>query len=146
MAFAADIWAVAKPELARRPWWMNLMWAFCLYMTFIYVPWDLFIKPLAEDQEVWFGLMLHGWAAKAGAVAHWAVYGAGAYGFWRMSRWMWPWAAVYVAQIVFSMVVWNLVDDRGGVIAALISGAIFLVPTVALWRAKGRFRGHLGTT
>ena len=139
MAVAADVWAGLKRLLAGRPWWMNGLWAFCLYMTFVYVPWDIFIKPVAEDQEVWFGLMLEGWAAKAGALAHWVVYGAGAYGFWRMARWMWPWAAVYVAQVALAMVVWNLTDERGGVMAAAISGAIFLVPTVALWRAREAF-------
>lgn len=141
MAFAADVWTVVRPVLAPRPWWMNLMWAFCLYMTFIYVPWDVLFKPLAEDQEVWFGFMLYGWVAKVGGVAHWIVYGAGAYGFWKMSRWMWPWAAVYVGQVALAMAVWNLLDDRGSVVAAAISGAIFLVPTVALWRAKDRFAG-----
>ena len=49
----------------RRHWWMNLMWYFCLYMTFVYLPYDLFIKPVAEDREVWFGFMLEGWAAKS---------------------------------------------------------------------------------
>ena len=41
-----------RNNLALRPWWMNLIMAFCAYMTFIYVPWDLFIKPVAVDQEV----------------------------------------------------------------------------------------------
>ncbi len=41
---------------------------------------------------VWLGFMLTGWAAKATEPLHWLIYGAGAYGFWKMSRWMWPWA------------------------------------------------------
>ena len=44
-----------KAEWAKRPWWMNLIWLFCLYMTFIYMPFDMFYKPVAEDAEVWFG-------------------------------------------------------------------------------------------
>jgi len=24
---------------------------------------------------------------------HWLIYGAGAFGFWKMRPWMWPWAA-----------------------------------------------------
>jgi uncharacterized membrane protein (DUF2068 family) len=140
MGLAGDVWAVTKLALAKRPWWMNLLWGFCLYMTFIYLPFDVFIKPVEEDQEVWFGLMLHGWAAKAGALAHWFVYGAGAYGFWRMKRWMWPWAAVYVAQVALAMAVWPLLYGPG-VLAGAIAGAIFLVPTIALWRAKDAFRG-----
>ena len=35
---------------------------FCLYMALVYMPWDIFIKPVAEDQEVWFGYMFTGWA------------------------------------------------------------------------------------
>lgn len=120
---------------------MTLLWAFCLYMTFAYMPFDLFFKPVAEDEEVWFGFVLTGWAAKATEPLHWLIYGAGAYGFWKMSRWMWPWAAVYAAQVMIAMLVWNLVDPRGaGWIAGLVAAAIFAVPTVALWRAKARFR------
>ena len=52
-------------ELGLRPLWMNGLLAFCAYMTFIYMPFDIFIKPVAEDQEVWFGFMLTGWWAKA---------------------------------------------------------------------------------
>ena len=30
------------------------MFYFCCYMTFIYMPFDMFIKPVAEDKEmVW---------------------------------------------------------------------------------------------
>jgi len=128
-------------ELHRRPWWMNVLWAFCLYMTFIYMPFDLFFKPVAEDEEVWFGFVLTGWAAKATEPLHWLIYGAGAYGFWKMSRWMWPWAGVYAAQVMVAMLVWNLVDARGGGwIPGLIAAAVFAVPTAALWLAKRHFR------
>ena len=137
----AAIWPTVVAELRRRPWWITLLWAFCLYMTFIYLPFDLFFKPVAEDEEVWFGFVLTGWAAKATAPLHWLIYGAGAYGFWKMSRWMWPWAAVYAAQVMVAMLVWNLVDPRGGGwVAGLIAGAIFAVPTAALWFGKGHFR------
>ena len=127
-------------ELRRRPWWMNLLWGFCLYMTFIYLPFDLFVKPVADDEEVWFGFVLYGWAAKLTAPLHWLIYAAGAYGFWKMSRWMWPWAAVYVGQVSFAMLVWNLTDPRGGMVPGIIAAVVVAVPTVALWRAKGRFR------
>ena len=127
-------------ELRRRPWWMNVLWAFCLYMTFIYLPYDLFFKPVAEDEEVWFGFVLRGWAAKATEPLHWLIYAAGAYGFWKMSRWMWPWAAFYAAQVAIAMLVWNIIDSRGSVFMGIVSAAIFVVPTVALWRAKERFR------
>ena len=38
--------------------------AFCAYMTVIYLPFDLFFKPVSDDQEVWFGILFSGWAAK----------------------------------------------------------------------------------
>ena len=134
-------------ELRRRPWWMNVLWGFCLYMTFIYLPYDLFFKPVAEDEEVWFGFVLHGWAAKLTAPLHWLIYAAGAYGFWKMARWMWPWAALYTAQVAIAMLVWNLIDERGGGwTAGLVSAAIIALPTVALWRARGRFRPASGAS
>ena len=120
---------------------MNVLWGFCLYMTFIYLPYDLFVKPVAADEEVWFGFVLRGWAAKLTAPLHWLIYGAGAYGFWKMSRWMWPWAAVYTAQIAIAMLVWSLIDERGGGwLTGLVSAAVIAVPTLALWRAKARFQ------
>ena len=127
-------------ELRRRSWWMNVLWGFCIYMTFIYLPFDLFLKPVAEDEEVWFGFVLTGWAAKATAPLHWLIYGLGAYGFWKMSRWMWPWAAAYSAQVMIAMLVWNLMDPRGGWVPGLIAAALFAIPTVALWRARDSFQ------
>ena len=131
-----------RTQWRARPWWMNLMLGFCLYMTFVYMPFDVLWKPVAEDEEVWLGITLHGWAAKATAPLHWLIYAAGAYGFWNMRRWMWPWAAVYVAQVSIAMLVWNLADPRGaGLAAGLVAGVLFAVPAVALWRARGAFIG-----
>ena len=128
-----------EDEYAKRPIWMHAIFLFCLYMTFIYVPWDLFIKPLDEDKEVWFGLLFEGWAAKAGAVAHWAVYGAGAWGFYRMRAWMHPWAGLYVAQVALSMFLWTYPEDRGGIVGGLIAGGLFMALAIALWVARDRF-------
>ncbi len=44
---------------------MSLIFYFCVFMTLIYVPFDLFLKPVAVDREVWFGFALTGWWAKA---------------------------------------------------------------------------------
>ena len=123
-----------------RPWWMSLIFYFCIYMTFIYMPFDLFLKPVVEDEEIWFGFTLTGWYAKATEPLHWLIYGLGAYGFWRMKKWMWPWASVYVAQIVIAMFVWNILKDNN-LMAASISALIFCIPMVALWRSKGKFTG-----
>jgi hypothetical protein len=120
-----------RSELARRPWWMNGLLGFCLYMTFIYMPFDLFGKSVESDDEVWFGVLVHGWAAKLTEPLHWAIYGAGSYGFWRMRPWMWPWAAVYAAQISIGMLVWNLLDPRGaGWLVGSGIASVFLLPTL----------------
>tara|TARA_B100000953_G_scaffold281472_1_gene258962 strand:- start:1022 stop:1444 length:423 start_codon:yes stop_codon:yes gene_type:complete len=121
-----------------RPWWMSLMFYFCVFMTVIYLPYDLFFKPVMEDQEIWFGFTLTGWWAKATEPLHWLIYGLLAYGFWRMKSWMWPWASAYVAQIVIAMFVWNMLND-GNLIAAFGSALIFSIPLIALWRSKDRF-------
>ena len=124
-------------ECQKRPWWMNLIFVFCLFMTFVYMPFDMFVKPVAEDQEVWFGIMLEGWAAKATAPLHWAIYALACFGFWRMRSWMWPWASVYTLQVAISMLVWNLL--RGSLVSGLVSFIVFLVPTVAFYRSRELF-------
>jgi len=124
-----------------RPHWLNALMLFCAYMAFAYVPWDFFFKPVESDEEVWFGILLTGWAAKATEPLHWAIYAAGAYGLYEMRSWMWPWAALYVLQIAIGMFVWSLLDERAwgwpvGVAAALP----FLALSVALWRARPLFQ------
>ena len=87
-----------RDQMNRRPIWMNALLLFSAYMALVYVPWDIFVKPIDRDVEVWFGLSFTGWAAKLLAFPHWAVYAAGMIGFWGMRSWMWPWASVYAAQ------------------------------------------------
>ena len=127
-------------EWRKRPWWMNLMLCFCLFMTFVYMPFDMFVKPVAQDQEVWFGLLLEGWAAKLTEPLHWAIYGAGAYGFWTMKTWMWSWGAIYSLQVAISMLLWSV--TRGSLIAGLVPFAVFMIPTVALYRNRELFRAR----
>jgi short-subunit dehydrogenase len=121
---------------------MNALLGFCLYMTVIYVPWDLFVKPVARDQEVWFGILFHGFSAKLLAIPHWLVYAAGVVGFWRMKRWMWPWAAVYAGQVAIGMVLWPLLYVGGwrGFFSAVLAGLAFGALTRALWRSRGLFQ------
>ena len=129
-------------EYRKRPWWMNLMFLFCLYMTFIYMPFDIFYKPVAEDAEVWLGFTLTGWWAKATAPFHWLIYGAGAWGFWKMSPKMHPWAALYVAQIAVAMLVWSVISPvGGGWVWGTISFVILMVPMTALLLGRRRFTG-----
>ena len=129
-----------KEDWFRRPWWMNLMFYFCVYMTIIYMPFDFFYKPVELDEEVWFGITLHGWYAKLTEPLHWIIYGLGAYGFWKMKSWMWPWASVYLLQVVIAMFFWNQLDPRGGgLVPGLISAAIFCVPLIAMVMAREKF-------
>ena len=131
-----------RAAFAGRPWWMNALMVFCAYMALLYMPWDIFIKPVAEDQEVWFGIMFTGWAAKLTAIPHWVIYAGGAYGFWQMKAWMWPWAAVYFAQVAIGMAVWPLIQFDGLQAVGMAVGAF--VPwawlTWALWRARALFQ------
>lgn len=122
-----------------RPVWMNAVMLFCAYMTFVYMPFDMFLKPVAEDQEVWFGIVLTGWAAKATEPLHWLIYGFGFYGFLKMKPWMWPWASLYVLQIAIGMVVWSAMDPRGG---GILTGALVSIPFIGLAIALGVYRGR----
>jgi short-subunit dehydrogenase len=135
-----------RHQLGRRPWWMNAMMLFCAYMALLYVPWDLFVKPVAVDEEVWFGVRFHGFAAKALAVPHWAMYAAGLVGFWGLHRWMHPWAAVYAAQMTIAMVVWPLLYVESGwrFVNAVAAGGVFGWITFVLWRARGWFQPPRG--
>jgi short-subunit dehydrogenase len=120
---------------------MNVLLVASAYLAFIFLPWDFFFKPVARDEEVWFGIMLRGWAAKATEPIHWAIYLAAAYGFWHMRPWMWPWAALYMGQLAFAILVWNIVYVGG--LAGAVAGVVSFVPCVlltgALWHAKDLF-------
>jgi len=131
-----------RDVLARRPGWMNALLGFCAYMTFVYLPFDFFVKPIARDEEVWFGVVLTGLAAKLTEPLHWALYAAGSYGFWRMRPWLWPWAALYAAQVAIAMAVWPLLEVGGakGLVMGAVSFAPFAALSVALWKARDRFQ------
>jgi hypothetical protein len=134
---------VAQPGPASRPWWIQGLFAFCVFMTFAYMPYDFFWKaltqPIESAQEVWLGFLLTGWAAKATEPLHWAIYAAGAYGFWRLPAWIWPASALYVAQIAIGMLVWCVTDERGpGWTAGLVSAALAGALALFLWLQRGR--------
>jgi len=116
---------------------------FCAFMAFVYVPWDFLWKPVARDQEVWLGIMLTGWGAKLTEPLHWAIYGAGFYGFYRMRAWMWPWAAAYAGSVALGMLVWSVLYlQRYGVLVGLLASAPFALLAYALWRAEAMFSGE----
>lgn len=124
-----------------RPWWMSVAMVFSAYMAFIYIPWDLFMKPMAEDVEVWFGIAFHGFWAKVLAIPHWLVYAAAVYGFRRRRPWMAFWAPAYVAQVAFGMFLWTAVQQGGftGILLGLIAAAPFVGLTYAFWSARDYF-------
>jgi hypothetical protein len=124
---------------------MTALLGFCAFMTFAYMPYDFFWKPVDHDQEVWLGFMLTGWAAKATEPLHWAIYGAGTYGFWKMRPWLHPWAALYTASVAIGMLVWAVTAPHGpGVLVGLAALAPFAALAYALWRARDRFRPRAG--
>lgn len=133
-----------KALLVGRPLWMNVLMVFCAYMTFIYMPFDLFYKPVEQDEEVWFGFMLHGWWAKATEPLHWLIYGAGMYGFLKMKSWMFPWAALYTFQVAISMLVWSLLYGGGNVLVGAVAALPFVILGVMLWQARSQFNGMVG--
>ena len=126
--------------LQGRPAWVNAVMIFCGYMALLYVPWDLFVKPVESDVEVWFGYMFTGWAAKVAAVPHWIVYAVFAYGLYHMRTWVWPWLAVYVAQIAVGMLVWSVVaiGGLGGWLSGLVTFAVFGSLASYIWSARDR--------
>jgi hypothetical protein len=125
--------------MRARPTWVNLLLAFTAFMAFVYTPWDMLVKPVAEDQEVWFGLLLTGWAAKATEPLHLAIYAAFSWGLWKMRPWMRFWGTFWVVQIAIGMLVWNLTDARGSVLGGLVSGLVFAWLARVYWRAGSVF-------
>ena len=134
MAQAASI---VKAALAGRPWWVNAVLVFCAYMTFIYVPWDFFGKPVHEDVEVWFGFALHGDWAKRTEPIHWLIYAFGTYGFWKMRPWVWPAAALYTLQIAVAMMVWALLEENVHWAVGIPSLLAFSALAYVFWRMRG---------
>jgi len=125
----------------ERPAWMNVTMIFCAYMAFIYMPWDIFVKPMAEDEEVWFGVLFTGFWAKVLAFPHWFIYAAAVYGFRRRRPWMAFWAPAYAAQVAFGMYLWRAIETGGfsGIIVGLFPALPFIGLTYAFWNARDYF-------
>ncbi len=131
-----------KDLFRDRPAWINVLMVFSSYMAFIYMPWDIFWKPVAEDQEVWFGIMFTGWWAKLMALPHWFIYAAATHGIRRRRPWVCTWGAFYTAQISIGMLVWNISTfgfSLLGILLGLISAAPFALLTLALADAREHF-------
>lgn len=127
----------------RHPWYVGIWFGFCLYMTFIYGPFDTLGKlaytEIADAEEVWFGIMLRGTAAKLTEPLHWALYAALAFGLWKERGWAWLGSAFWLAQIGVGSLIWSLGEEGGrygwmGLAAVLLFG----VWAAALWRTRPR--------
>jgi len=129
-----------QQELQRRPWWMNIVFVWCVILA-LGVPYELLSRPVAEDIEVWFGFELTGWLAKGGGFIHVLIFTAGTWGFWKMRAWIWPWAAVYVAQVAISHLMWSELSPNGrGWPTGLIQAVGITIIAVLLWRARPLFQ------
>lgn len=131
-----------QEQLKARPWWMNILFVWCTLLA-LGVPIELITRPVSEDVEVWFGIEFMGWAAKAGGLLHAIIFAVGTWGFWKMRPWMWPWAALYVAQVALSHLVWSELspNGRGWPIGLLQTAGISII-VVLLWRAKPLFQNN----
>jgi short-subunit dehydrogenase len=125
----------------ERPWWMSAVMVFCAYMAFVYMPWDIFVKPVSEDEEVWFGLLFTGWWAKFLAIPHWLVYAAGVYGFRRRRPWMGFWTTAYTAQVAFGMYLWTALETGGfsGLLVGVFPALPFAGLSWAFWNGRDYF-------
>ena len=119
-----------------RPRWATALAAFCAATVVFLAARDVLL-PHVRDTEVWFGFEVHGLAARLTAPLHWAIYATGAWGFWNLRRWVWPWASVYAFSIAFGHLVWNVTSQAGGGFGAgLWQLALFSVPAIALLWAR----------
>lgn len=124
------------PEQPTRPWWATGLALFCAGTLLFLAARDLFV-PHVRDTEVWLGFEVHGRAARLTAPLHWAVFAAGAWGYWHVRPWIWPWASVYAFVIAGSHLIWNLTSPSGGGLAAgLWQLALFSIPALALLWAR----------
>lgn len=118
---------------ARRPLQATALAAFCAATVVFLAARDLLL-PDVRDTEVWLGFELHGRAARLTAPLHWAIFALGAWGFWRVRPWVWPWASAYAFSIAVGHLVWNLTSDAGGGLGAgLWQLALFSIPAGILW-------------
>jgi hypothetical protein len=127
-----------RPGLSpgNRPWWATALAIFCAATVVFLIARDLMI-PEVRDVEVWFGLEIHGPLAWLTAPLHWAIFAIGAWGYWRVRPWIWPWPSVYAFTVAFGHLVWNLTSPSGGGwLDGLLQVLLFSIPAIALLFAR----------
>jgi hypothetical protein len=78
---------------------------FCAATVVFLAARDLFV-PHVRDVEVWFGIEVHGAAARWSAPLHWAIFAFGAWAFGRAKPWAPRAAAIYVLYVALSHAIW----------------------------------------
>lgn len=79
--------------------------------------------------------------ALATAPLHWAIFAAGAWGFWAGRPWILPAAAGYVFYVALSHLIWSEASPHGrGWPIGLIQAVAIWVPGALLLRAHARRR------
>jgi hypothetical protein len=117
---------------------MTALALFCLATVAFLIPRDL-VLPATRDVEVWLGFELRGTAARLTAPLHWAIFLAGAYGFWLQRPWILPAAAAYAFYVALSHLVWSEASPNGhGWPAGLAQALALSIPGVLLLRAWRR--------
>jgi len=121
---------------------MTALAVFCLLTVVFLVPRDLFFAE-TRDVEVWLGFEVRGTAALLTAPLHWALFGLGAWGFWRARPWITPCAAIYLFYVALSHLIWSEVSANGqGWAVGLAQAAAISVPGALLLRAQARARSR----
>ena len=109
---------------------------FCGSAVLFLVVRDLLL-PEVREVEIWLGFEIHGWLALASAPLHWAIFVVGAWGFWQLRPWIWPWASLYAFYVALSHFIWNQTSPSGaGIAAGLLQFALLSIPAVCLLLAK----------
>jgi hypothetical protein len=127
-------------EVSRRPWWMTGLAAFCVATVLFLVPRDLFFAE-TRDVEVWLGFEVRDRAALLTAPLHWALFLAGAWGFWTQRPWILRAAAVYAFYVALSHLIWSEASPSGrGWPAGVVQALALSVPGILLLRAHHRAR------
>jgi hypothetical protein len=139
----ARLFARTRELLRRFPLAVSGVFLFSLFMTFVYGPYDVLVKPftqsLAQAEEVWLGFMLRGWAAKLTEPLHWLIYAGLSYGFYRERAWAWPLASLYTLQVAIGMFLWSWIHASqlpGMKVAGVGIALLFAWVAAAVWRAR----------
>ena len=133
--------------MQARSRWATALALLCASTFVFLVTRDIFV-PHVRNTEIWFGFELRGWLAWLTAPLHWLLFGLGAWGYWFLRPWIWPWASLYLFYVAVSHLVWNLTSPSGGGLdAGLWQLALFMIPALFVyWVGPGITTFDVATT